>query len=56
MKQKKLQGEEPTKQQDKKDRDKRLIFKNCPPFTDCITEINNTHLDNAKELKVAMLI
>ena len=21
---------------------KKLIFKNCAPFTDCITEINNT--------------
>ena len=21
---------------------KKVIFKNCPPFTDCITKINNT--------------
>ena len=27
---------------------KKYIFKNCAPFTDCISEINNTQLDNAK--------
>ena len=25
---------------------KKVIFKNCAPFTDCISEINNTQLDN----------
>ena len=24
------------------------MFKNCAPFTDCISEINNTQVDNAK--------
>ena len=28
--------------------DKELVFKNCAPFTDCISEINNTQIDNAK--------
>ena len=27
---------------------KRLIFKNCAPFTDYITEINNTQVDDAQ--------
>ena len=27
---------------------KNVIFKNCAPFTDCITKINNTQVDNAK--------
>ena len=31
-----------------------VIFKNCAPFTDCITEINNTQVDNVKDLDVVM--
>ena len=27
---------------------KKVIFKNCAPFTNCIREINNTQIDNAK--------
>ena len=34
--------------------DKEAVFKNCPPFTDCISEINNTQIDNAKEIDVVM--
>ena len=30
-------------------RNKKLIFKNCAPFTNCISEINNTQIGNAKE-------
>ena len=30
--------------------DKKVIFKDCVPFTDCISEINNTLVDNAKDL------
>ena len=26
---------------------KKVIFKNCAPFTNCISEINNTQIDNA---------
>ena len=26
----------------------KVIFKNCAPLTDCISEINNTQVDNAK--------
>ena len=32
------------------EREKLVIFKNCVPFTDCITEINNTQIDNAKDI------
>ena len=30
------------------ERNKRVIFKNCAAFTDCISEVNNTQIDNAK--------
>ena len=36
--------------------DKQAIFKDCAPFTDCITEINNTQVHNAKDLDVVMPI
>ena len=26
-----------------------MIFKKCAPFTSCITEINNTQVDNAED-------
>ena len=35
---------------------KGVIFKNCAPFTDWISEINNTQTDNAKDLDVVMLM
>ena len=31
---------------------KNIIIKNCAPFTDCISEINNTQIDNAKDIDV----
>ena len=33
---------------------KRVIFKNCAPFTNCINEINNTEVDNAKNIDIVM--
>ena len=27
---------------------KKLIYKNCAPFTNCISKINNTQIDNAE--------
>ena len=33
---------------------KKVIFKNCAPFTNCISEINNMQIDNAKELDIVM--
>ena len=33
---------------------KKVIFKNCAPFTNCISEINNTQRDNAKGIDIVM--
>ena len=35
---------------------KNIIIKNCASFTVCISEINSTQIDNAKEIDVAMPI
>ena len=35
---------------------KKVIFKNCAPFTNCISEINNTQIDNAKDIDIVMPI
>ena len=34
--------------------DKKIISKNCAPFTNCISEINNTQEDNAKDIAIVM--
>ena len=36
------------------ERNKLVTFKNCASFTECISEINNTQVDNAKGLDVVM--
>ena len=36
------------------DRNKQAIFNHCAPFADCITEIDNTQVDNVKDLDVVM--
>ena len=33
---------------------KKVIFKNCAPFTYCMSKINNTQVDNAKDIDIAM--
>ena len=33
---------------------KSIIVNNCVPFTDCINEINNTQIDNAKDTDIVM--
>ena len=33
---------------------KKVIFKSCAPFTNCISEINNTQRDNAKDIDIVM--
>ena len=33
---------------------KKVIFKNCTPFTNCISEINNTQIDNDKDIDIVM--
>ena len=34
--------------------DERVIFKNCASLTDCISEISNAQIDNAKDLDVVI--
>ena len=36
------------------ERDKVVIFKNCAPFTNCISQINNTQIDNAKGIDIVI--
>ena len=36
------------------ERDKGVAFKNCAPFINCISEINNIQVDNAKDIDVVM--
>ena len=36
------------------ERDKGVAFKNCAPFTNCISEINNTQIDNCKDVDIIM--
>ena len=33
---------------------KKVIFKNCAPFTNCIIQINNTQVDDAHDIDVVM--
>ena len=33
---------------------KKVIFKNYAPITNCISEINNTQVDNAKDIDIVM--
>ena len=33
---------------------KKVLFKNCAPFTNCISEIDNTQVDNAKVIDIVM--
>ena len=37
------------------ERDKDVAFKNCAPFTNCISEINTTQIDNAKDIDIVMV-
>ena len=38
------------------ERDKGVAFKNCAPFINCISKINNTEIDNAKDIDIVMLM
>ena len=33
---------------------KKVIFKNCAPFTNCINKINNIQVDNAEDIDIVM--
>ena len=39
---------------DENNTNKKVIFKNCAPFTGCISKINNTDTDNAKYTDIVM--
>ena len=45
-------GDEAARQAD--ERDKGEAFKNCALFTNCISEINNTQIDNVKDIDIVM--
>ena len=36
------------------ERGKGVSFKNCAPFINCISEINNTQVDNAKDIDIVI--
>ena len=38
------------------EREKGVSFKNCAPFINCISELNNTQIDNAKDIDIVMPI
>ena len=33
---------------------KKEVFKNCAPFTNCLSKIDNTQVDNAKDIDIVM--
>ena len=35
---------------------KQVTFRNCARFTDCISEINSTQIDNAKNIDLVMSV
>ena len=35
-------------------KNKKVIFKNCAPFTNCISKINNTPLNDVDDIDVVM--
>ena len=37
-----------------KNKNKKMIFKNCAPFTDSMKEINNTQIDNARDIDIVI--
>ena len=47
-------GKDGARQPDEEKENKRLIFKNCAPFTNCKSEINNTETDNARDIDMVM--
>ena len=36
------------------ERDKGVAFKNCAPFINCISEVNNTQTDNSKDIDIVI--
>ena len=48
------EADDPAKRADERNRG--VIFENCVSFTNSINEINNTQIDNAKDIDVVMLM
>ena len=46
------EGDDAAKQLD--ERNKGAIFKNCTPFTKCISRINNKDIDNVQDIDIVM--
>ena len=44
----------PAADADANNTNKKVIFKNCAPFTNCISKINNTQIDNAEYIDIVM--
>ena len=44
----------PAADADTNNANKKVIFKNCASFTDCISEINNRQIYNARDLDVEL--
>ena len=38
------------------ERNKGVIFKNCAPFTKCISRVNNTDIDTSQDIDIVMPI
>ena len=34
----------------------KIVFTNCAPFTNCMSQMDNTQIDNAKDIDVVMLM
>ena len=47
---------EPQAEQNPNIVNKKVEFKDCAPFTDCISGTNNTEIENAKDIEVVMPI
>ena len=48
------QSETPAQNADANNNNKKVLFKNCAPFTDCISEINNTERDSTNDVDIVM--
>ena len=38
------------------ERNKGVVFKNCAPFTKCISRMNGAEIDNARDIDIVMSI
>ena len=38
-----------------KNNDKKVIYKNFAPVTECISKINNSQIDNAKDINIVLI-